>query len=125
MRTWISLRALLDSLESDTGFDRLNPISQRMLEWIAVRLQNSAPLHIQEIVMKSGVASPATVHKAIAILERQGLISVSRDEIDSRRRIVHITPRAERLLAGLSKGVDAWARALAKAPVARGAKSTK
>lgn len=125
MKTWISLRTLLDSLESDTEFNTLDPIGQRMLEWIAVRTQNAAPLHIQEIVRKSEVASPATVHKTIAILEQQGLISVSKDTIDSRRRIVRITTQAEKLLARLSKGVDAWAKALSKTASVRGAKPGK
>lgn len=112
MKTWISLRKLLGSLESDTGLNKLDPIGQRLLEWIAVRTQSAAPLHIQEIVMKSEIASPATIHKTIVTLEQQGLISVNIDEFDSRRRIVRTTIQAERLLAKLSKEVESWAKTL-------------
>jgi len=114
MKTWIALRALLDSLESQTEYKNLDASSQRLLEWIAVRVQKEAPLHIQEIILKSEVASPATVHKLLAILEQEGLISMSVDGSDSRRRIVQITTQASRLFSKLDKGLEAWAKALAK-----------
>jgi DNA-binding MarR family transcriptional regulator len=114
MKTWIALRALLDSLESQTDYKNLDAGSQRLLEWIAVRVQKEAPLHIQEIILKSEVASPATVHKFLATLEHRGLISMSVDVSDSRRRIVQITTQASRLFGKLDKGLDMWARTLAK-----------
>ena len=114
MKTWIALRALLDSLESQTEYKNLDASSQRLLEWIAVRVQKEMPLHIQEIILKSEVASPATVHKLLAILEQEGLISISVDVSDSRRRIVQITTQASRLFSKLDKGLEAWAKALAK-----------
>jgi DNA-binding MarR family transcriptional regulator len=114
MKTWIALRALLDSLESQTEYKNLEASSQHLLEWIAVRVQKEAPLHIQEIILKSEVASPATVHKLLAILEQEGLISMNVDASDSRRRIVQITTQASRLFGKLDKGIETWARALAK-----------
>ena len=114
MKTWIALRALLDSLESQTEYKNLDASSRRLLEWIAVRVQKEAPLHIQEIILKSEVASPATVHKLLAILEQEGLISMNVDASDSRRRIVQITTQASRLFGKLDKGIETWARALAK-----------
>ena len=114
MKTWIALRALLDSLESQTEYKNLDASSQRLLEWIAVRVQKEAPLHIQEIILKSEVASPATVHKLLAILEQESLISMSVDVSDSRRRIVQITTQASRLFSKLDKGLETWAKALSK-----------
>lgn len=110
MKTWIALRALLDSLDSETEFGDLDPLSQRALEWIAVRGRDDAPLHIQEIVMKSQIASPATIFKVLSNLERMDLISVTTDVNDTRRRIVKVTARADRLFAQLSKAVDSWRR---------------
>ena len=112
MKTWIALRALLDSAEKDAGYHELDAISQRMLEWIAVRKQNNAPLYIQEIVMKSGVASPATIHKSIALLERLGYLSVTVDGSDTRRRLIQLTAQAERVLRKLSSEVDSWAKSI-------------
>ncbi len=108
MDTWISFRNLLDNVTSGTEYAKLDLIGQRLLEWIAVRNQREEPLYVQEIVMKSEVASPATIHKGIASLERDGWITLVTDSVDSRRRIVKISSQAERLLAKLSRGVDAW-----------------
>jgi DNA-binding MarR family transcriptional regulator len=125
MKTWIALRALLDSLESQTEYKNLDASSQRLLEWIAVRVQKEAPLHIQEIILKSEVASPATVHKLLTILEQEGLISMSVDVSDSRRRIVQITTQASRLFSKLDKGLETWAKALAKDSATGGARSAR
>ncbi len=112
MKTWIALRALLDSLESESEYSKLDIISQRILEWISVRNRKDSPLHVQEMVMKSQIASPATVHKTLSLLEQRGLITVTIDAHDSRRRIVAVTAHAERILSKLSKGVETWARSL-------------
>jgi hypothetical protein len=79
MKTWISLRTVLDSLQSETDYSRIDVISQRLLEWISLRNLRADPLHVQEIVLKSEIASPATIHKSIALLEERGLITVNID----------------------------------------------
>jgi DNA-binding MarR family transcriptional regulator len=114
MKTWISLRTVLDSLQSETDYSRIDVISQRLLEWISLRNLRADPLHVQEIVLKSEIASPATIHKSIALLEERGLITVNIDPHDSRRRIVLITAHAEKLLHKLSKGVESWAKSVAR-----------
>ena len=68
--------------------------------------------YVQTIVMKSEVASPATIHKGLAILERQGFISMQVDPTDTRRRIVSPTDRAQKLMARLSDRVRQWAGGL-------------
>ena len=125
MKTWIALRALLDSLELQTEYKNLDASSQRLLEWIAVRVQKEAPLHIQEIILRSEVASPATVHKLLATLEHAGLISMTVDVSDSRRRIVQITTQASRLFGKLDKGLETWAKALARDLAPGGARSAR
>jgi len=125
MKTWIALRALLDSLESQTEYKNLDASSQRLLEWISVRVQKEAPLHIQEIILRSEVASPATVHKLLATLEHAGLISMTVDVSDSRRRIVQITTQASRLFGKLDKGLETWAKALAKDLASGGTRSAR
>lgn len=124
METWISLKYTLDSVKSGTEYDDLDLISQRMLEWIAVRTETCIPLYVQEIVTKSEIASPATVHKSIAVLQHHGLITITADQEDGRRRIVKITSQAEKLLAKLSKGVDAWVASRARVAAGRKIKTS-
>lgn len=125
MKTWISLRAVLESLHSETDYGQLDVISQRLLEWISVRNRKADPLHVQEIVLKSEIASPATIHKSIALLEERGLITVNIDPHDSRRRIVLITAHAEKLLIKLSKGVESWAKSVVQGLEGRNGSSGK
>jgi DNA-binding MarR family transcriptional regulator len=106
MQSWFVLREFLDSLDSETEFGSLDLLSKRLLEWIAVRSRDNAPLYIQEIVMKSQVASPATIHKVLSNLERMDLIVMTIDVEDTRRRIVGITVRAHKLFTQLSRAVD-------------------
>jgi DNA-binding MarR family transcriptional regulator len=125
MKTWISLRAVLESLQSETDYGQLDVISQRLLEWISVRNRKADPLHVQEIVLKSEIASPATIHKSIALLEERGLITVNIDPHDSRRRIVLITAHAEKLLMKLSKGIESWAKSVVQGLEGRNGTSSK
>lgn len=119
MNTWTSLRTFLDHLELESGYGQVDPISQRILEWISLRNKKGTPLHVQEIIMKSQVASPATVHKSLAALEYRGLISITIDANDTRRRIVTVTSAAEKMLSKLSRGVESWAKSVMNSPEGR------
>ena len=112
MNAWLNLRQLLDVVNADTDFKSIDERSQRLLEWIVAHYSPDRPMFVQAIVMKSDVASPATIHKGLAILEREGMISVKVDPEDTRRRIVSPTERAKKLMAKLSQRVKAWADGL-------------
>lgn len=109
---WLNLRELLEVVNAETDLKGLDARTQRLLEWIVTNYSADRPTFVQHIVMKSDVASPATVHKGLAILEREGLISVTVDSEDSRRRIVAPTDRAKKLMAKLSQKVRTWAQTL-------------
>jgi len=104
--TWTEVMAILAKVEKDSGYANVDSLSQRLLEWIFVN-SSEEDLFIQTIVMTSGVASPATIYKSLAVLEREGLISLTVDQDDQRRRIVKPTSRAEALFASLSKELKA------------------
>jgi len=100
--TWPEIMTILATLQKGSAYAKVDPLSQRVLEWIFVN-SSQEDLFIQTIVMTSGVASPATIYKSLDILEREGLIAVTVDPDDQRRRIVKPTERAESLFALLSK----------------------
>ena len=113
INAWLNLRQLIDVVNNDTDLKSIDERSQRLLEWIVAHYSSERPMFVQTIVMKSEVASPATIHKGLSILEREGLISVVVDPEDTRRRIVSPTERARKLMAKLSQKVKAWADDLA------------
>ena len=105
---WIDLRRKLADLESQTSYDKLDALTQRLLEWIHMRTGSGELLYVQEIVMQSGVASPATIHKGLVSLERAKLISLRVDADDARRRIVAPTIRADAMLGELAQVLETW-----------------
>ena len=113
MNAWLNLRELLDVVNNDTDLKSIDERTQRLLEWIVAHYSPERSMFVQTIVMKSEVASPATIHMGLAILEREGLISVVVDPEDTRRRIVSPTDRARKLMSKLSQKVKAWADELA------------
>lgn len=110
---WLHLRQLVDSVGADSEFKSIDDRSQRLLEWIVAHYSPDHPMFVQSIVMKSDVASPATIHKGLSILEREGMISIKVDPADTRRRIVSPTERARKLMTKLSQRVRVWAETLA------------
>lgn len=107
---WIALRSLLDELSSTTELSKVDEMSRRVFDWIYARHQEGGnPIYVQTVVMESDVASPASIHKSLAVLERADFISVEVDPTDARRRIVSPTDRGHKLVKELSKSVTQWA----------------
>jgi hypothetical protein len=110
LSSWVVLRQLIDDLESSTDFRLVDDMSRRVFEWVYARSSLSdEPIFVQTVVMESNVASPATIHKSLAVLERVQLIAVEVDPADARRRLVTPTERGHKLIRELSKAVSQWA----------------
>ncbi len=107
--TWVAIQQLVAQLESTTDMKLVDEMSRRVFEWIYARSNESDdPIYVQTVVMESSVASPATIHKSLAVLERAGFLSIEVDPADARRRIVTPTERAHKLVKELSKAVSQW-----------------
>jgi DNA-binding PadR family transcriptional regulator len=108
--SWIALQQLIGQLEANTDMNLVDEMSRRVFEWIYGRsLEREVPIYVQTVVMESDVASPATIHKSLSVLEREGLISIEVDPSDARRRLVAPTDRGHKLIKELSKSVSQWA----------------
>lgn len=105
---WFALRSVLDEIVNTTDYKSLDPLTQRLFEWIYLRCKEDRPLHTQEILYDSKVASHATIQKNISLLEKVGLINISSDLKDSRRKIITVTSKAHQLVATLSQSVQSW-----------------
>lgn len=107
---WIAAKQFMAAEQQKLVLGRIDRLSRDFLDWILVRSQLDKPLHIQEIVMESDIASPATVHKSIDVLVRVKLIDVIIDQTDHRRRLVRPTALALEELKTLDKSFQAWIR---------------
>ncbi len=108
--SWVALQQLVSQLESTTDMKLVDEMSRRVFEWVYARsVESAAPIFVQTVVMQSDVASPATIHKSLSVLEREGFIRIEIDPSDARRRIVSPTERSHKLIKELSKAVAQWA----------------
>lgn len=110
LTAWFSLRSVLDEMITKTDYRSIDSTSQRLFEWIYLRCKQNRPLHAQEVLYDSKVASHATIQKCIFSLEKIGLITISIDPKDTRRKIIATTSRADQLVAELSAGIQTWAQ---------------
>ncbi|MEY2776787.1 MAG: hypothetical protein RLY30_885 [Pseudomonadota bacterium] len=108
--SWLALRRFLDVVSADSDYGRLDDRAQKILDWVIQAQSTSKPMFVQDVVTGSGVASPATVHKCLATLDRAGFLSFVVDSEDSRRRIVTPTDKSKKLYKDLSVRVDRWTR---------------
>ncbi|CAM8650070.1 hypothetical protein MCEMSEM47_01510 [Burkholderiales bacterium] len=115
MNSWLTLQKFLDLAKGANDYGRLDDRSQRILDWVLQAQDSSKTMFVQDVVTGSGVASPATVHKCLAILDRTGFLTFTIDPEDSRRRIVSPTDKAQKTYKDLSVRVDRWTRGQAKA----------
>lgn len=106
--SWIALQKFLDESKANTELAPLSDIDERVFLWVVSKQRKDHPLYVQDVIMQSDVASPATLHKSLATLVLAGLTKSDVDSTDQRRRILTITPKAEKLLARLDKLVQSW-----------------
>ena len=99
---WPQFRCDLDEIEKSCGYSALDNMSQRTLEWVANEEKVRPVINVQTVIMESGVASPATLHKALRSLQYEGFLSIEMDKKDTRRRIIKTTSKARNMLDRLS-----------------------
>jgi DNA-binding MarR family transcriptional regulator len=109
---WLSVKRFVGKAQAESAFGELDDLSFRLLEWILSRPEKDHPLFAMDLVLKSGVASPAAIHKSTATLVDKGFIDSQRDPADTRRRIITPTRQAIRELRRLDKEVEDWAKSL-------------
>ena len=110
-RSSIRTRSPLRLLHLDeTDYGQLDSMNQRVFEWVCARYSPESKLFVQSIVLDSKIASPATIHKCLATLDRKGFLSFEVDPEDTRRRIVSPTAKTSKTLEALSRRVAKWAR---------------
>lgn len=106
---WFELRAFARRAILESDLHALDPNAFALLEWLVEQTQSRQdPIFMQQLVMDSKIASPATTFKCVAVLENAGLVSVTVDRQDARRRIIRPTRRALQVMEALSEKTEQW-----------------
>ncbi|WP_244847791.1 winged helix-turn-helix domain-containing protein [Caballeronia sp. SL2Y3] len=97
----------LQFAEALRGLPALDPLEERILEFVARMSQQKARLSVRDMMAQSQFGSPATLHARIASMREKGWIVLT-DTEDARRKQIELTP-------GALRHFDRLAEAFAKA----------
>jgi DNA-binding MarR family transcriptional regulator len=85
----------------------LDPLEEKILEVVARASQNKDRLSVKDMMARSELGSPATLHGRIASMREKGWIALN-DTEDTRRKQIELTLAA---LKHFDKLADAFAKA--------------
>jgi hypothetical protein len=92
-QTYIQFLELTKLLEKTTTLPLLEPVEKRMLELIAIANFKKERLSVKDMMTKSEIAAPATMHKNIHLLVKKRWIFLE-DTEDARRLQLQLTKEA-------------------------------
>lgn len=108
---WFELRAFVKRAVRESELHALDANTFALLEWLVDQSQTQKdPIYMQQVVMESKVASPATTLKCVGALEDADLVSVTTDSKDARRRMIRPTRRALTAMDALGQRTEEWLR---------------
>jgi DNA-binding MarR family transcriptional regulator len=93
---------LAEALRGLPSLPELDPLEQRILELVARAQQDQQRLSVRDMMSKSELAAPATVHNRLKSMREKGWIMLT-DTEDSRRKQIELTQEALRHFDRLSQ----------------------
>jgi DNA-binding MarR family transcriptional regulator len=84
---------LTDALRGLPSLPELDPLEQRILELVARAQQDQQRLSVRDVMGKSELAAPATVHTRLKSMREKGWVMLT-DTEDTRRKQIELTPAA-------------------------------
>ncbi len=86
---------LTEALRGLPTLPALDPLEEKILEVAARAFQNKDRLSVKDMMARSELGSPATLHGRVASMCEKGWITLS-DTEDARRKQIELTPAALR-----------------------------
>jgi DNA-binding MarR family transcriptional regulator len=98
---------LTEALRGLPTLTALDPLEERILEFVARASQTMNRLSVRDMMAQSELGSPATLHARITSMREKGWLQLT-DTEDARRKQIDLTPAA---LKHFDKLADAFAKA--------------
>ncbi|WP_430227058.1 winged helix-turn-helix domain-containing protein [Paraburkholderia tropica] len=98
---------LTEALRGLPALSALDPLEEKILEFVARATQNKDRLSVKDMMAHSELGSPATLHGRISSMCEKGWIMLN-DTEDARRKQIELTPAA---LKHFDKLAEAFAKA--------------
>jgi len=83
-------------------FTDLEPVCSRLLDEIAIEYMSESPLTVTGLMGLAHIASPATLHRKMQALLREGLIELNVDDENKRSKFVMLSKKGKRRYEVLS-----------------------
>ncbi len=108
---YIQFLKLSQAITQNELSSELDMTTIKLLEMIVVTYSKGASLTVSEAMALSSMGSPATMHRKIDILRKQGWIDLVHVGEDRRTKYLAPTPRANKYFDSLSKLMaKVWAK---------------
>lgn len=101
---YLRLVRLLETLEGASDLFKLDSTEKKLLDLVAINYIDGKPLLVSEAIYLSSIGSPATLHRRLSSLQKQGYICYG-DDVDGRKKYLELTPKAKDYFSALSKCV--------------------
>ena len=98
---------LAEALRGLPSLPALDPLEEKILELVARMAQANERLSVREMMARSELGSPATLHARLKSMREKGWLTLA-DTEDTRRKQIELTPAA---LKHFDKLAEAFARA--------------
>jgi DNA-binding MarR family transcriptional regulator len=86
-------------------FPAMSPLSQKILDQIALNEMGDNPLTVREMLDFDQIASPATIHKHLAMLRKSDYVTAQSDNQDKRTKYLTLSPLGDEYIDHLSKAI--------------------
>lgn len=93
---------LADTLRGLPSLEALDPLEERILGIVALASQQGERLSVRDMMGKSELAAPATIHSRLTSMRGKGWLTLT-DTADTRRKQVELTSEALKYFDKLSK----------------------
>ncbi|PRE09683.1 winged helix-turn-helix domain-containing protein [Burkholderia multivorans] len=98
---------LTEALRGLPSLPPLDPLEEKILEFVARMSQANERLSVRELMAKTELGSPATLHARLKSMREKGWLTLG-DTEDARRKQIELTPAA---LRHFDKLAEAFAKA--------------
>ena len=105
MRPYIKFIEITDKIIKLDKFPAMSPLSQKILDQIALCAMGDNPLTVREMLVFDQIASPATIHKHLAMLRKSDYVAAQSNDQDKRTKYLTLSPLGDEYIDHLSKAI--------------------
>ena len=104
--SYIRFLNLANAIRNLTIFPFINPMEERLLNYVAIAWQRDMRLSISETMHSDIDMSPSSVHRHLKSLRAKGYLCLTVDELDKRIKYIRNTPLSAEYFSMLGQCIN-------------------